>query len=159
MPGWRGIVYSANGSWTKDYALGIIEFVGENPCEEKSWRKREAPLLISDGRNAGPFGPGHASFVSGECVGKGGEMVMCVYHGTEREDEGWNNRKERVLCLGQECFHEDARPICCANMRNSSMNEQVDGSSSHQGGQHGLKKLGARGSIEAEVERVVRYIF
>ena len=36
MPGYRGIVYSANGSWTCDYQLGILRLVDEDLLKESS---------------------------------------------------------------------------------------------------------------------------
>ena len=61
-PGFRGIVYSACGSWTNKYKLGVLKFVGPNPLYMSSWRKCEKPLMMSDpDRGQGPYGPGHAS--------------------------------------------------------------------------------------------------
>lgn len=114
VPGFQGIVYSANGSWCCDYQLGIVALIGGDPCREDSWQKRHTPLLKCDKSKGGPFGPGHASFVhSPYNDGK----VFCIYHGTEREDEGWANRKARVLLMGPEAFHPHASPICCATGR------------------------------------------
>lgn len=111
MPGFQGIVYSANGSWTRDYKLGLLQLVGSDLLKDSSWRKRDRPLLTSDGQDRGPFGPGHASFIHSPY---GDGRVYCIYHGTERPDEGWNNRKARILCLGPEHFHPQTPSICCA---------------------------------------------
>lgn len=112
LPGFQGIVYSANGSWTRDYCCGIVALIGADPCNESSWQKRHTPLLVCDKARGGPYGPGHASFVhSPYNDGK----VYCIYHGTERPDEGWANRKARVLMMGPEHFHPQAQPMCCAN--------------------------------------------
>ena len=61
-PYFTGIVYSACGSWTNKYKLGVLQLVGENPLDLRSWHKFEKPLMMSDpaGRR-GPHGPGHAS--------------------------------------------------------------------------------------------------
>ncbi|KAK5193328.1 hypothetical protein LTR92_006697 [Exophiala xenobiotica] len=61
----EGIVYSANGSWTSDYTLGLLHYTGngDDPLNPKSWRKRPTPLLKSCRDKGGPFGPGHASFI------------------------------------------------------------------------------------------------
>lgn len=112
--GWKGIVYSGHGSWTCEYKLGLLQFVGgpqDDLCNERLWRKRMTPLLVSDRNMGGPFGPGHASFVSSSQKDGG---VFCVYHATERDNEGWNNRKGRVICMGQDCFHDNARTMCCS---------------------------------------------
>ena len=60
----------------------------------------------------GPFGPGHASFVPSP---QNDGRVFCVYHGTEREDEGWRNRKGRIMALEGHCFDSGSgRTMCCA---------------------------------------------
>ncbi|EHY53780.1 hypothetical protein HRR83_004425 [Exophiala dermatitidis] len=112
----RGIVYSANGSWTSDYKLGVLELVGgtDDPLQPSSWRKRPTPLLESDRRQGGPFGPGHASFIvfgQARCP----PQIFCIYHATANEGEGWNNRKARVLCLSPDHFQPQAQTICCAD--------------------------------------------
>lgn len=112
--GWRGIVYSAHGSWTSEYKLAVVQFVGgpnDDCCNPQLWRKRQTPLLVSDKAKGGPFGPGHASFVPSP---HGDGSVLCVYHGTENEGEGWNNRKGRVLMMSGGCFVEQGSPMCCA---------------------------------------------
>jgi GH43 family beta-xylosidase len=113
IPGsFRGIVYSANGSWTSDYKLGVLRLLdGRDPKDARSWEKRPTPLLESDEKRGGPFGPGHASFLNSPY---GDGRVYCIYHATANRGEGWNNRKARILCLSQECFHPQAPTICCA---------------------------------------------
>lgn len=111
LPGFKGIVYSANGSWTCDYQLGLLQYLGGDPLDEKSWKKREAPLLVCDPAHGPPFGPGHASFIHSP---HNDGSIYCIYHGTERPDEGWNNRKARILRLTPQHFHPQAKPVCCA---------------------------------------------
>ena len=111
MDDFQGIVFSADGSWTSDYKLGLLQVVGGDPLKEASWRKRQAPLLISDPSIGGPFGPGHASFIHSPY--KDGR-IYCIYHGTEKADEGWNNRKARVINFGPENFHPQGYTVCCA---------------------------------------------
>ncbi|POS71558.1 alpha-L-arabinofuranosidase II [Diaporthe helianthi] len=109
--GFRGIVYSAHGSWTSDYKLALLALTGQDPLRPESWIKRQAPLLVSDRHRGGPFGPGHASFLPSPY---NDGRISCVYHGTEKEGEGWNNRKARIMNLGPECFAENASPVCCS---------------------------------------------
>ncbi|EXJ67792.1 uncharacterized protein A1O5_09138 [Cladophialophora psammophila CBS 110553] len=111
IPGFQGIIYSANGSWTSDYRLALLQLVGDDPLKESSWRKRPTPLLVSDRAKGGPFGPGHASFIPSPY---GDGRVYCIYHATEHEGQGWNNRKARILSFGPEHFHPDGQPMCCA---------------------------------------------
>ena len=116
-PGFHGIVYSAHGSGTSEYKLALLALTGTDPLDPRSWAKRQTPLLVSDRAMGLPYGPGHASFLpedaaapaSGETGG-----TYCIYHATENWDDGWQNRKARVLRLSAECFESDAKPICCA---------------------------------------------
>jgi len=134
--GWRGIVYSGHGSWTSEYKLGLLRFTGgphDDLCNERLWRKRQTPLLISDKQMGGPFGPGHASFVPSP----DGQRVFCVYHGTERDGEGWSNRKGRVVSMGPEAFQEQATPMCCAYRVCGAAATNVHGGFSTMPVQHG----------------------
>ncbi|KAJ9640696.1 hypothetical protein H2204_003325 [Knufia peltigerae] len=117
--GFEGIVYSANGSWTSDYTLGLLRLVpGRDPLLASSWQKRHQPLLKSCKDQGGPFGPGHASFIvpAVDDNGQGGhqQQVYCIYHATEHEGQGWANRKARVLCLHSHHFHPQAESCCCS---------------------------------------------
>lgn len=53
------IAYSANGCWSDDYAVGILEYKGGNMISADSWEKFPEPLVKKSGGN---FGPGHATF-------------------------------------------------------------------------------------------------
>jgi GH43 family beta-xylosidase len=89
-----GIVFSACASWSAEYKLATLALTDEsNPLAASSWRKSSGPVLRRHKeRERGPYGPGHASFVEDER----GEL-WCVYHATDRFDEGWENRKARAI--------------------------------------------------------------
>ncbi|KAL9107593.1 MAG: hypothetical protein Q9227_007496 [Pyrenula ochraceoflavens] len=71
-PSFTGIVYSANGSWTRDYKLGVMQLVGPDPLKLECWDKWQQPLMMSDPQgNRGPHGPGHASLVFSSHVDDG----------------------------------------------------------------------------------------
>lgn len=53
------LLYSANGCWSDNYSFGVLECVGEDLTDPKSWVKDEKPLFIMGN---GTYGPGHASF-------------------------------------------------------------------------------------------------
>jgi GH43 family beta-xylosidase len=57
----RGIVYSSGASWTSNYNLGILEYVGDDPMKKESWKKHPQPLLTNDPSGEGPYAPGHCS--------------------------------------------------------------------------------------------------
>ncbi|OCL06711.1 glycoside hydrolase family 43 protein [Glonium stellatum] len=85
---WKGIVYSCAGSWTKDYKMTTLQFLGGDPLHADSWKKGQRPLLET--REGPPWGPGHGSFVE-----FGGE-ILGIFHGTDGPGDGWNNRKARM---------------------------------------------------------------
>lgn len=114
--GFRGIVYSAHGSWTSEYKLALLALVGDDPLRADSWAKRQEPLLVSGRNGNGPFGPGHASFLPSPY---NDGRIFCIYHGTDKWGEGWKNRKARVVNLGPHSFAYDASPVCCAYQEES----------------------------------------
>ena len=54
------IAYSGAGSWCKDYCIGILELVGDDPMNAANWKKWEEPVL---GHNNDFFGMGHPSII------------------------------------------------------------------------------------------------
>ena len=53
------IIYSANGCWSKDYCLGVLEHQGGDICDASNWKKWPKPVFASGN---GVYGPGHAAF-------------------------------------------------------------------------------------------------
>lgn len=86
---WKGIVYSAGGSWTHKYKLAVLHYNGGDPLNPRSWPKSQQPLLQASGDKNGPWGPGHGSFVQLNYE------TICVFHGTDNQDDGWSNRTAR----------------------------------------------------------------
>lgn len=80
------IVYSASGSWTDDYCLGLLTLTGDDPLDPRAWEKSPAPLLS---KSDGVFGPGHCSFT----VSPDGKETWVVYHANTAAGTGWNGRK------------------------------------------------------------------
>jgi GH43 family beta-xylosidase len=79
------IVYSASGSWTPDYCLGMLEFTGGNVSDPQCWKKWDAPVFR---RNSRVWGVGHCSFVQSP----DGLEDWIVYHAKTRKKSGWNDR-------------------------------------------------------------------
>ncbi|TKA29892.1 hypothetical protein B0A50_03256 [Salinomyces thailandicus] len=90
---WRGLVYSCSASWTKEYKMATLQFLGGDPLEVSSWRKGERPLLQNREDGLGPYGPGHGCFLHA-----GGETVA-LFHATDRETDGNQNRRCRMQRL------------------------------------------------------------
>ena len=80
------IVYSASGSWTDDYCLGMLTLAGSDPMVPAAWEKSEFPILTKSDK---VFGPGHCSFT----VSPDGEQTWIIYHANSVPGTGWNGRK------------------------------------------------------------------
>jgi GH43 family beta-xylosidase len=79
------IVYSASGSWSPDYCLGLLEFKGGNVLNPNAWKKWDAPVFE---KNAKVWGIGHCSFVQSP----DGMEDWIVFHAKSRKKAGWNDR-------------------------------------------------------------------
>lgn len=62
MGEFKGIVYSAGASWTSEYQLGILQYIGGDPLQVSSWKKHAQPLLCNNPTGGGPYAPGHCSY-------------------------------------------------------------------------------------------------
>ena len=85
------IVYSASGSWTSEYCLGMLvnddgDFL--NPC---SWSKH-GPVFQKTDR---VWGVGHCCFVQHPSAGD-----LIFYHAKTSHAPGWNDRNVRVQPFG-----------------------------------------------------------
>ncbi|KAK4540196.1 hypothetical protein LTR36_009694 [Oleoguttula mirabilis] len=87
---WRGLGYSCSASWTKDYKMATLQYLGGEPLDPSSWQKSDRPLLQNRRDGLGPFGPGHGCFLHA-----GGETVA-LFHATDRETDGNQNRRCRM---------------------------------------------------------------
>ena len=97
------IVYSGNGCWCDDYALGVLEFTGGDLCDAKNWKKHPKQLLV---KANGAFGPGHASFFRSP---DGGEL-WCAYHAM-RESNAKKVCAKRWLNFQKVEFDETGYPV------------------------------------------------
>jgi GH43 family beta-xylosidase len=82
------VVYSASGSWTEDYCLGLLELVGEDPLNAANWRKHGCAFRKTDR----VWGMGHCSFV--QSPDKSEDWI--VYHAKSKRKKGWNDRNVRA---------------------------------------------------------------
>ena len=67
------IIYSANGCWSDDYCLGVLEYIDGEICDAGSWKKYSEPLFV---KGNGIYGPGHASFFRSP----NDNEIWCAYH-------------------------------------------------------------------------------
>jgi GH43 family beta-xylosidase len=79
------IVYSASGSWTDDYCLGMLTLTGSDPLDSNAWFKNTESVFS---KSAEIFGPGHASFTTSP----DGSRHFIVYHANELSGTGWKGR-------------------------------------------------------------------
>ena len=86
---WKGLIFSAGGSWCQNYKMVSLAYLGGDPLHPSSWRKGGKPLCTSARGMHGPFGPGHGNFVT-----LGGE-TLAIFHATDNPDDGWENRRAR----------------------------------------------------------------
>lgn len=94
------LVYSASGSWTDDYCLGLLTAdVSANLLDPASWHKRNQPIFKSGG---GLYGPGHHSFTKSP----DGTEDWIVYHVAKYQGAGWN----REVRLQKFSWHADGTP-------------------------------------------------
>ncbi len=92
--------YSCGASWLPTYKVALIEFVGDDPMDPKSWKKQDKPWFQSDEFN---FGIGHGSFI----VDKDGQYRF-VYHAKTKRDGGWN---DRAVFWRYVDFDEEGMPV------------------------------------------------
>jgi GH43 family beta-xylosidase len=75
------IIFSASGSWTDDYCLGQLTYLGGDPLAPASWRKEPEPVFK---KTETIFAPGHCSFVKDKC---GQDWI--IYHAARSSGAGW----------------------------------------------------------------------
>lgn len=85
------LVYSASGSWTDNYCLGLLRLVGD-PMSPEGWKKSSSPVFKS---TDSIFGPGHCSFTTAA----DGSPYM-VYHANLVSGSGWGGRSVWISPVG-----------------------------------------------------------
>jgi GH43 family beta-xylosidase len=86
------LLYSASGSWTDGYSLGLLTApVGADLLDPRSWLKRDRPLMASGN---GIVGPGHGSIVASP----DGREDWLIFHSARWPGAGWTRqvRAQRV---------------------------------------------------------------
>ena len=80
------LVYSASGSWTDHYNLGLLTAkVGADLMDPSSWTKRLEPIFQGAG---GAIAPGHGSFTKSP----DGTQEWFVYHTARYPGSGWDRQ-------------------------------------------------------------------
>jgi GH43 family beta-xylosidase len=77
------LVYSAGGSWSNYYCLGMLTLKGPNPLNASAWQKSPRPVF--EGTDE-VISPGHCSFITI----KNKEYI--VYHTARHKNAGWDRQ-------------------------------------------------------------------
>ncbi len=85
------IVYSASGSWTPDYCLGMLVNEDGDFLNPRAWRKH-GPVFQKTAR---VWGVGHCCFAQHPLAGD-----LIFYHAKTELDHGWDDRNVRVQPFG-----------------------------------------------------------
>lgn len=78
------IVYSASGSWTPDYCLGLLHNRSQDVLDRSKWTKHGPVFKKTDA----VWGVGHCSFVKSLCQTED----WIVYHSKSSRSHGWKDR-------------------------------------------------------------------
>ena len=97
------IIYSANGCWSEDYCLGVLEYKGGEVCDASSWIKYPKPLFV---KGNGIYGPGHASFFSSP----DNSEMWCAYHCLLHKNPDCEPM-DRHTCVQKISFDNDGYPV------------------------------------------------
>lgn len=93
------LVYSASGSWTDDYCLGLLTMdTTADPKDAESWTKQDTPILSKD---KDVYGPGHNCFT----LSKDGQDNLNIYHAARWQGAGWT----RSVRFGYMTFDENGK--------------------------------------------------
>ena len=78
------LVYSAGGSWTDAYCLGLITAnIADDLINSENWQKHDKPMMQS-GNSI--YGPGHNRFAKSP----DGSQDYIIYHAARWQGSGWN---------------------------------------------------------------------
>ena len=83
------VIYSASGSWTDDYCLGMLTLRGDDVCDSSNWVKCPRAVLSKVDT---AYGPGHCCFIKS----KNGNINYIAYHSNLISGTGWNGRTIRI---------------------------------------------------------------
>ena len=95
------MTYSASFCNTPDYKLGMLELVGDDPLDAKSWKKFDQPVFE---RTTEVFGPGHNGFFTSP----DGSEDWLVYHGNDSVEHGCS--ATRSLRAQKFTWNDDGTP-------------------------------------------------
>jgi len=90
--GQQFVIYSAARSDNRNYCLGQLELIGDDPMNPSDWRKNNQGCVFYQNPKVEAFGVGHASFTKSP----DGSEDWIVYHGMRDPTNGWSARTIRT---------------------------------------------------------------
>jgi GH43 family beta-xylosidase len=90
--GQQFVIYSAARSDNRNYCLGQLELIGDDPMNPSDWRKNNQGCVFYQNPKEEAFGVGHASFTKSP----DGSQDWIVYHGMRDPTNGWSARTIRT---------------------------------------------------------------
>lgn len=94
------IVYSASGSWSDYYCLGMLTLTGDDPLNPDHWEKSAEPVF--EKKDGLAYGPGHCSFATAH-----DGSIWMIYHANQTSGSGWNGRS---VWISPVLFDENGTP-------------------------------------------------
>ena len=94
------VAYSASGSWTDEYCLGLLTLTGDDPMNPDHWKKSENAVFRKAPGLA--YGPGHNSFTTAI-----DGSVWMIYHANLESGTGWGGRSVWIAPI---TFDENGDP-------------------------------------------------
>lgn len=79
------VIYSCGASWLPTYKLGLLELIGKDPMDPKSWKKHSSPVFQGTEKI---FGVGHACFLLKTKYANKSSNQM-IYHAKRERRPGW----------------------------------------------------------------------
>ncbi|KAF2720116.1 glycoside hydrolase family 43 protein [Polychaeton citri CBS 116435] len=86
------VIYSAARSDNRNYCLGQLELIGDDPMNNQDWRKRNEGCVFYQNALEHAYGVGHASFTTSPTA----DEDWIVYHGMLDPTNGWSARTIRT---------------------------------------------------------------
>ena len=103
------VIYSCNGSWTKEYALAYVALNDTtlDPMNGRNWKKSPQPVFTRcDNKTPGVNGVGHCSFTKSPDDAED----WIVYHAKNSEQDGWSAGGGRSTFIKKFTWNEDGTP-------------------------------------------------
>ena len=97
------VIYSAARSDNRNYCLGQLELVGDDPMNPQDWQKRTSGCVFYSNPKEEAYGVGHASFVKSPS----GKEDWIIYHGMRNPATGWGARSIRAQMFS---WNDDGSP-------------------------------------------------